>query len=497
MPDLPLPPAPSLETEVPQDRGSWAVLAAATAFGILADQVADGPPGIGFALVAVAAVAGIALFGKPRASAAPFFLSGLIVMAFVSIRASSILQAANTAAAVCLFAIGAGFSRGGSPRVATIRSYLARGVAVVGGLPEGVASLSRPLGRWKAGSRVHSVPLTAAVVLPVLALFMVLLGTADPVFGRLLTYPLGDLNASSISAHLVGIGGGAVAFSTLLARSRRGLELGFVEAEVLAPVALREVGWSALLICVNVLFAAFLAVQFAYFFGGRDRVMAQEGLTFAEYARKGFWQLLAAAILTGALIAYAWVVGGRDATGARRRAFTCLAGGLIVMTLAVLVSAFQRLTLYESAYGYTWLRLLVHEAIIVVGVLLVCGLVAIAWRRVSWLPAAAVSVGVIALLVLNVLNPDASIARRNIERYVATGELDQGVIQALSPDAVPTLVELLPSLRGCAKAGVAFRLKSEADMTSSSTGASWNLGRIRAAAALESVDLAELHTGCG
>jgi hypothetical protein len=233
-----------------------------------------------------------------------------------------------------------------------------------------------------------------------------------------------------------------------------------------------------LLISVDLLFAAFVAVQFAYFFGGRTRVLTQQGLTFAQYARSGFWQLVAAAIITGGVIAFAWMAGGRERS--RLAAFRWLAGALVVVDLVVLASAFRRLTLYEDTFGWTWPRLAVHATILAVGALLLCGLVAVIRGRVEWLPTAAIAVAVVTLIGFSAMNPDAFIAQRNLERFQRTGDLDVWELRSLSADAVPVLVQALPTLDPCARAEVSALFARTAADAERSGWASWNLGRERA-----------------
>jgi hypothetical protein len=52
------------------------------------------------------------------------------------------------------------------------------------------------------------------------------------------------------------------------------------------------------------------------------------------------------------------------------------------------------------------------------------------------------------LTTLNVLNPDAFIARQNLSRYEAAGKIDAAYLTTLSADAVPVLVEVLAAVRG-------------------------------------------------
>jgi hypothetical protein len=486
MSDLsPPPPTPGSAGHRERSRrgAGWRGVAVSVAFGAALDAALDGPPGIGFLVAALVATAGMISLTRPKQAALPFLGSALVLIAFVVIRASVVMDALNVLGALCLFAVGASFAREGTPVVATVRGYAARTVAVIGGLSDGIASLV-PIASPGAreGTLIRRIPSAALVIVPVVGVLAILLGTADPVFGRLLTTPVQGVDLTGVPLHLIEVVGGAVAFAALAARARRPVRLGPLETTIDLAGSATGGSWVPLLVSVDLLFAAFVVVQFAYFFGGRTIVLTQEGLTFAEYARTGFWQLLAAAIITGGVIAFAWVAGGRDRS--RRRAFRLLAGVLVVWDLVVLVSAFRRLTLYEDAYGWTWPRLIVHAAIIAVGALLVCGAVAVLWGRVLWLPTAAVVIATLTLVGLSALNPDAFIARRNLERYARTGDLDVAELRVLSPDAVPVLTEAFGSLDRCARLEVSALLHETAGTAEGHGWASWNLGRERAADAI-------------
>ena len=65
-----------------------------------------------------------------------------------------------------------------------------------------------------------------------------------------------------------------------------------------AAPRLRLAEWAIPLALLDLLFLAFVAVQLTVLFGGHDHVLETSGLTYAEYAREGFWQLIAAAALT-------------------------------------------------------------------------------------------------------------------------------------------------------------------------------------------------------
>ena len=116
------------------------------------------------------------------------------------------------------------------------------------------------------------------------------------------------------------------------------------------------------------MFAVFLAVQFRYFFAGSANVHI-DGFTFAEYARRGFFELVAVALIAGVLY-FSLASFTKRESAAKRRGFSILAGLLLAQVGVILVSAFQRLRLYEQAYGFTSLRLAAHVFMVFLGVLL-------------------------------------------------------------------------------------------------------------------------------
>ena len=112
-----------------------------------------------------------------------------------------------------------------------------------------------------------------------------------------------------------------------------------------------------MLIVLDVLFAAFVALQVAYLFGGLD-TLAAIALTYAEYARRGFFELVAVVVLVGAL-----VLGLEAVVAHRSRAYVVAILALVALTAVVLASSFLRLRLYQDAYGWTELRFYVLAAI--------------------------------------------------------------------------------------------------------------------------------------
>lgn len=198
---------------------------------------------------------------------------------------------------------------------------------------------------------------------------------------------------------------------------------------------------TTILLLVNLLFLGFVMVQFTYLFGGTANVDLA-GYTYAEYARRGFFELLAVAILTlSMLLGLNWLT--RRENKRQIRWFNLNSSVTMGFVLVMLVSAFQRMRLYEAAFGYTRLRLNVYVFMVWLGALLVWFVLS-QWMRPDRFAIGGIVVAIGFLVTLNVINPDYFIAQQNIVRYQQMGDLDVAHLTTLSDDAIPVLVNALP-----------------------------------------------------
>ena len=247
------------------------------------------------------------------------------------------------------------------------------------------------------------------------------------------------------------------------------------------------------LVLVDALFAAFVVLQVAYLFGGLD-TLAAAGLTYADYARRGFFELLAAAALA------AGVVATLDARVRRRnRLFVGAALGLLVLTGVTLVSSFLRLRLYQDAYGWTELRFWVLLSIGWLAVALVAVGVLVVLNRSGRLVHVLGVLGVAAVLVANVVGPQGFVAVRNLERALdpslvppgGQAGLDAAYLSTLGDDAVPAMVDALPGLSGpdrlAVRATLQERRRQLATDPSLAGWPAWNLSRSQARTALDTL----------
>jgi hypothetical protein len=207
------------------------------------------------------------------------------------------------------------------------------------------------------------------------------------------------------------------------------------------------------------MFGTFAVAQLVALSGGGRRVIETAGLTYAEHARSGFFQLLWVAGITLCLLLAVRAATDLGSVQARRR-FMVLSEVVVALTLLIVVVAVRRMLLYEQAYGLTMLRLYVELFTIWIGAVFVMlgGALAGLWARRAWLLPAAGAAGLLLLLALNVSNPESVVVRHNVAHGERTGRFDPAYLAELSEDAVPTLIGELPRLDQADRAEVLARL---------------------------------------
>ena len=164
-------------------------------------------------------------------------------------------------------------------------------------------------------------------------------------------------------------------------------------------------------------------------------------------------------------------------TSDRRRhdlLFRVLAGALIALLFVVMASALQRMRLYQREYGLTELRFYVTGAMIWLAVVFAWAAATVLRGRRELFAVGALVSGFAAIFAVNVINPDALIARTNLDRP----RLDLPYLMNLSDDSTPELVKALPTLEPLLREQLAAELASR--RRGESDWRTWNWSRHRA-----------------
>jgi hypothetical protein len=523
------------------------VLLLALAIGVLVDIVGPGnAAGVNAPLLMGVVLLGAALAAGPtgirRMDPADAWLApaALLVAGFAVLRTDDWLVTWDLVFAAALAAGAIGALGGGRITRGVVPHVLELAAGVVAALGVGILGLVGParlvprdapapgsggglrarVGRRARAGLARSAPVLRglAIAAPLVLVFAVLFALADAVFARVAgdvlawrpDIDLADLvgraivvgGAAWLAAGLLALGGGLLP-SFLPTRPARpagdpaggpgGRSLGAASVADLPLSGGYRLGAAeaaTVVLAVDALFAAFVGLQVAYLFGGLD-TLAAVGLTYAEYARRGFFELVAVAVLAGMLVVVL------DALVLRRsRAQLVASLVLLGLTAVVLVSAFVRLRLYQDAYGWTELRFVVLVAIGWLAAALVLVAVLLASRRARWtLHVLGIAVLVV-LAGMNVVGPQSFVAERNIERALdpslvppggRTG-LDAGYLWELGDGAVPGVVAAWPRLnmvdRAVLEPVLEERARALAEDPTYAGWPSWNLARERARGAL-------------
>lgn len=312
---------------------------------------------------------------------------------------------------------------------------------------------------------VRGVIIGLLIALPFLFVFTALFASADLIFNNVLKNVLDVIKLPNLVGHAfltlvlswLAIGGLAYGLTRVPGAMGIRIQSGPEEAppapdgEAQPGVTVRTgkfdirallgtVESSVVLFSIDALFAVFVVIQAAALFGG-EAFLRSQNLTYSDYARRGFFELLTVSLITMGLILVIDFITRRE-TPRENSIFLAGSGLMIGMTILILASAFQRMQLYELAYGFTRLRIFPHVFMVWLAILFALFLGTLIMRRVAWFASAALVVCIGFVMTLNILNPDSFIVQQNLARGLVGKEVDAAYLGSLSEDAIPDLMPL-------------------------------------------------------
>lgn len=295
-------------------------------------------------------------------------------------------------------------------------------------------------GQTPGKRRIGAVALGLIIALPILILFGLLLVSADPIFGDLVKRLFSIQNLPEYLFRFFYIVVGTYVLIGLYLHAVLPLKPAEKPDTAKATVTpfLGSIEGSIVLGAVDLLFIAFVVIQVRYLFGGSANINAT-GYTYADYARKGFGELVAVAVLSLLLYLVFNSVTKRE-TRATQVTFSVLSIVLIANVLVILASSLMRLLMYEDAYGFSQLRTYTHVFIFWLAGLLVAAILLELLRKRGFFGLALMLTIVGYVASLGLMNVDGFITSQNVARSMHGEDLDVDYLTSLSSDAVPVMI---------------------------------------------------------
>lgn len=460
------------------------VLLLAIVVGVAAvGALGAGIPGAGLTLFVLGLAAAAFRVGSPPARQSRLLAIAAVALAVgFSTSASIWVDCLCSCGAFACLNVAASLARGGSlfdlPWVevsARVYAGVWHAVVTVPWLGRGSIALMRT----RATPRRRAVLRGLAIAAPLVTILAGILAAGDPLFAAIFRINLDagqiavDVGLFLLGACLVGlllrvasVGGPPARASERTARNPKGIEA------------------IVILSALTCLFAVYTSTQVAGALGAGREVLVQQGMSYSEYARSGYFQLIAVVVITTLVLPLFRETAA--ASSPHRKWVRVLSSIVVLLTIGIGAVALRRLALYDGTYGLTMLRLgsAVGAAWFALLLLLLGASLLGVGRRRAWFPGAAFLSLVVFIGAFTALNPESYVARYDVGRANVIG-LDVAYLSSLADDAVPDLVASLPSLDASTSASLRHALCARP--IEHVTWATWSVSHARASAALATI----------
>ncbi len=322
------------------------------------------------------------------------------------------------------------------------------------------------------------------ISVPVLGVVLSLLMTADAQFERLvggIPNWFRVLDAEGIIRMIVILFCMAAFFGLMQALYKKQIKVSEQHANIPSSLKLDNVITITVLILINSVYVLFTIVQFKYFFSGS----LQGDFTYAEYARKGFFELLFVTLINLSITVLVISLGDNSRNGLKRMRQTMLTV-LVLASFVMLSSAFLRMSMYEDAYGFTFTRVLVHSFMIFLMVIYTYTLLKIWIEKLNLVHFYFIT-SLIYYTAITVIDLDRIVINENVNRYEASGKIDVHYLSSLSATGVLELIDLYEKDTNIPELQTILQEKQKQVQTNTQPWQSYNLKREEAANKLKAL----------
>ena len=283
----------------------------------------------------------------------------------------------------------------------------------------------------KRNSKLMYVLLGFAIALPLLVIILNLLSSADPVFAKVIKDIFGKLFYSWDVVKIV-IFAAVIFFFVygfIVKTGRRDLGANAPKEGIYEPV----IGIT-ITVVLTAFYLIFAVVQIIYLF--MNSAGLPDDMTYAEYARRGFFQLLFVAVVNVCMVLIFSAIFRKSLVLNVSLLMMCICTYIMIASSAV------RLSMYIAEYDLTYLRINTIWALIVTSIVMLGVIISLFWRNMPLFRYIFLTVMVMFTLYAFV-RPGAVISKYNISQAHSGKEVDLEYVMDIGSDGVPYLIDYL------------------------------------------------------
>lgn len=276
------------------------------------------------------------------------------------------------------------------------------------------------------------------IILPIIVIILLLLSSSDMIFKNIFNGMFKNIKSINF---LENIFGRILSFlfiftyigSTLLYLNNTDLKNNNINAKE-KKFNIDSFTSNALLTLLNIIYLVFDYIQINSLILHRISM----NIPYATYAREGFFQLMIVSIINISIIL---IIKQSKNNYKNKKYKNTMCFIMVLLTTIIIISSFLRMNMYEQAYGYTTLRLLVYASLITELVILIPTILYIFDKKINLIKSYGIII-LISYVVLNLIPMNYIIAKENINRYYKIGKIDIDYLKNRNTDNTPLLIEL-------------------------------------------------------
>lgn len=296
--------------------------------------------------------------------------------------------------------------------------------------------------KLKLSTNTKKILKSSIIVLPIVIIVILLLSSADQIFATIFNKLFSYLNNLSLKKTLMDLIKRMIPICLIffyLGATINFLLYNYEEIKdnnETKKIKIDNYTIKLLLTILNIIYLVFDIIQI------KSLILHQisMNISYAEYARQGFFQLMFVSFINLVIILIAKFSATKKDTKDNIYIIN-MSIILVILTSVIIVSSFIRMYMYESEYGYTLLRLLVYASLITESLLLIPTIKYILDSKFN-IVKYYMTILITAYTVLNFINVDYIIAYRNVNRYYEKADIDIYYLENTGTDNIPILVDL-------------------------------------------------------